>query len=93
MLLKADVHKIGRMVVDSQFRIDSLAVSGNHCTMYKKTIATDALETSKGQTSVFLKDTRYCLSHHFCISCLALFSPFVFHCPSLLMDALSLVQH
>ncbi|XP_048132026.1 myosin-9-like isoform X2 [Rhodamnia argentea] len=57
MLLTADAHKIGRMVVDSQFRIDSLAVSGNHCIMYKKTIATDALETYKGQTSVFLKDT------------------------------------
>ncbi|KAF8028359.1 hypothetical protein BT93_E1087 [Corymbia citriodora subsp. variegata] len=62
MLLKADVHKIGRMVVESHFRIDSIAVSGNHCMIYKKTIATEALETealetSKGQTSVFLKDT------------------------------------
>ncbi|KAI3428992.1 FHA domain-containing protein [Psidium guajava] len=57
MLLTADEHKIGRMVVDSQFRIDSLAVSGNHCIMYKKTIAADALETSKSQISVFLKDT------------------------------------
>ncbi|XP_056173700.1 uncharacterized protein LOC115689162 isoform X2 [Syzygium oleosum] len=57
VLLTAAVHKIGRMVVDSHFRIDSLAVSGNHCMIYRKTIATEALETSKGQTSVFLKDT------------------------------------
>ncbi|KAK3429909.1 hypothetical protein EUGRSUZ_E01409 [Eucalyptus grandis] len=57
MLLTADVHKIGRMVVESHFRIDSLAVSGNHCMIHKKTVAAEALETSKGQISVFLKDT------------------------------------
>ncbi|XP_044493067.1 uncharacterized protein LOC123216641 isoform X3 [Mangifera indica] len=58
MLLTADEHCIGRLVEDTRFQIESNAVSANHCKIYRKRVATEAVEDlSNGYTTVFLKDT------------------------------------
>lgn len=63
MLLTADEHCIGRLVEDTRFQIESNAVSANHCKIYRKRVATEAVEDlSNGYTTVFLKDTRLCFA-------------------------------
>ncbi|KAF6160238.1 hypothetical protein GIB67_019007 [Kingdonia uniflora] len=58
ILLTSDEHCIGRLVEDIRFRIESNAVSGSHCKIYRKTItAEDVEQGSSVCTSVFLKDT------------------------------------
>ncbi|GAV75682.1 FHA domain-containing protein [Cephalotus follicularis] len=49
MLLTAEWHCFGRLVKDERFRIESTAVSANHCRLYRRRVAT-------GNKSVFLKD-------------------------------------
>lgn len=64
MLLTSDEHCIGRLVDDMRFQIESNAVSGSHCKIYRKRAANeDAKSPSSLCVSVFLKDTRfvYCL--------------------------------
>ena len=53
MLLTSNEHQIGRLVDDKRFRIDSNAVSANHCMIYRKKVDEDVKSAS-----VFLKDTR-----------------------------------
>ncbi|GLT84450.1 hypothetical protein SLE2022_026790 [Rubroshorea leprosula] len=58
MLLTADEHCIGRNVEDVHFQIESTAVSAYHCTIYRKSVASDDAENSSNcYASVFLKDT------------------------------------
>ncbi|CAN1332451.1 E3 ubiquitin-protein ligase CHFR [Linum perenne] len=51
MLLTGDEHCIGRLVDDKRFRIESNAVSGNHCKIFRKRVSGEDLD------AVFLKDT------------------------------------
>lgn len=61
MIFTSDEHRVGRAVGDARFQILSNQVSGQHCTIYRKKIASeDAEHPSKFCTSIFLKDTRYC---------------------------------
>ncbi|OVA07723.1 Forkhead-associated (FHA) domain [Macleaya cordata] len=55
ILLTEDEHCIGRLVEDARFRIESHAVSGYHCKIFRKKIVTDDVE--QPCSSVFLKDT------------------------------------
>ncbi|PIA49908.1 hypothetical protein AQUCO_01300561v1 [Aquilegia coerulea] len=58
ILLSGDEHCIGRLVEDKRFRIESTAVSGKHCKIYKKKSASQDVEQSPGlSTSVYLMDT------------------------------------
>ncbi|KAL7258799.1 hypothetical protein ACSBR1_004829 [Camellia fascicularis] len=58
MLLTSDEHCIGRLVDDSRFQIESNAVSGNHCKIYRKRVAAEDSENpSTFCSTVFLKDT------------------------------------
>ncbi|XP_043716476.1 myosin-11 isoform X2 [Telopea speciosissima] len=58
ILLTADEHCIGRLVEDKRFQIESNAVSGNHCRIYRKRIVTEDVEQPSSLcTSVFLKDS------------------------------------
>ncbi|XP_050133332.1 uncharacterized protein LOC126609426 isoform X1 [Malus sylvestris] len=52
ILLTADEHWIGRTVDDVRFQIDSTAVSGRHCKIYRKRAANEDTK----HTSVCLKD-------------------------------------
>lgn len=77
MLLTADEHCIGRLVEDTRFQIESIAVSAYHCKIYRRRLGADDSEYT-----VFLKDTRFCIVR------LALFpfsfsrSYFIFYCMS-----------
>nr|AZL19389.1 transcription factor MYB18 [Diospyros kaki] len=55
MLLTSDEHRIGRLVDDARFQIESNAVSGIHCKIYRKKIAAE--DTDNPSASIFLKDT------------------------------------
>lgn len=55
MLLTANEHFIGRAVEDVRFQIDSPAVSGKHCIIYR-TEGTD--EKMESMASIWLKDSR-----------------------------------
>ncbi|XP_021692821.2 uncharacterized protein LOC110673899 isoform X2 [Hevea brasiliensis] len=58
MLLTGDEHCIGRLVEDMRFQIESTAVSGKHCKIYRKNLTVEDVEhPSNFHTSVFLKDT------------------------------------
>lgn len=58
MLLTSDEHCIGRLVDDSRLQIESNAVSGNHCKIYRKRVAAEDSENpSTFCSTVFLKDT------------------------------------
>ncbi|KAG8653644.1 hypothetical protein MANES_05G044000v8 [Manihot esculenta] len=58
MLLTGDEHCIGRLVEDMRFQIESTAVSGKHCKIYRKNLTVEGLEhPSNRHASVFLKDT------------------------------------
>ncbi|KAF2298191.1 hypothetical protein GH714_018452 [Hevea brasiliensis] len=58
MLLTGDEHCIGRLVEDVRFQIESTAVSGKHCKIYRKNLTVEDVEhPSNFHTSVFLKDT------------------------------------
>lgn len=60
MLLTGDEHCIGRLVEDMRFQIESTAVSGKHCKIYRKNLTVEGLEhPSNRHASVFLKDTRF----------------------------------
>ncbi|KAG6734203.1 hypothetical protein I3842_01G262200 [Carya illinoinensis] len=52
MLLTADEHCIGRLVEDTRFQIESIAVSAYHCKIYRRRLGADDSEYT-----VFLKDT------------------------------------
>ncbi|XP_045794528.1 myosin heavy chain, striated muscle-like isoform X1 [Trifolium pratense] len=54
ILLTADEHRIGRLVEDVRFQIDSNSVSANHCRIYRTKITNENMEDT---TSIFLKDT------------------------------------
>ncbi|WJX76973.1 hypothetical protein P8452_60327 [Trifolium repens] len=54
ILLTADEHRIGRLVEDVRFQIDSNSVSANHCRIYRTKITNENMENT---TSIFLKDT------------------------------------
>ncbi|KAJ4956572.1 hypothetical protein NE237_013355 [Protea cynaroides] len=57
ILLTADEHCFGRLVEDKRFLIESNAVSGNHCRIYRKRIVTEDMEQPSSLcASVFLKD-------------------------------------
>lgn len=58
ILLTADEHRIGRSVEDSRFQIESNAVSGNHCRIFRKRV--DDEDVDNGCTPVLVKDTRLC---------------------------------
>jgi hypothetical protein len=55
MLLTADEHCIGRLVEDARFKIESNAVSANHCKIYRRRLNAD----DSSEHTVFLKDTRF----------------------------------
>ncbi|KAF5175442.1 SMAD/FHA domain-containing protein [Thalictrum thalictroides] len=58
ILLSGDEHCIGRLVEDKRFRIESTAVSGKHCKIYKKKSASQEVEQSPSfSTSIYLMDT------------------------------------
>lgn len=58
MILTSDEHFVGRVVEDARFQILSNQVSGQHCKIYRKKIASEGAEnSSKLCTSIFLKDT------------------------------------
>ncbi|GMI69669.1 hypothetical protein like AT2G45460 [Hibiscus trionum] len=58
MLLTADEHRIGRLVDDTNFRIESNSVSAKHCIIYRKRVTGENTEQSSNCSScVFLKDT------------------------------------
>ncbi|XAR63152.1 hypothetical protein NMG60_11022991 [Bertholletia excelsa] len=58
ILLTSDEHCIGRSVDEKSFQIDHISISGNHCRIYRKRIASeDAANLSTSCTSVCLKDT------------------------------------
>ncbi|XP_073022069.1 uncharacterized protein [Primulina eburnea] len=58
MPLTCDEHCIGRLVDNTHFRIIAPAVSGNHCKIYRKKVATaDTKLPSDNSCSVFLKDS------------------------------------
>ncbi|KAH1155633.1 hypothetical protein GLYMA_18G221900v4 [Glycine max] len=54
ILLTADEHRIGRLVEDVRFQIDSNSVSANHCRIYRMKVTNENMENT---TSIFLKDT------------------------------------
>lgn len=59
MLLTSDEHCFGRLPSHGSYQIDSFAVSGNHCKIYRKQLtAGDEANTSSSDVSVFLEDTR-----------------------------------
>ncbi|CAL1370227.1 unnamed protein product [Linum trigynum] len=55
ILLTGDVHCFGRSVEDKRFRIESNAVSGNHCRIYRKRVLGE--DSNRPFMAVFLKDT------------------------------------
>ncbi|KAG5538532.1 hypothetical protein RHGRI_019196 [Rhododendron griersonianum] len=59
MLLTSDEHCIGRLVDDVRFQIESNAVSGSHCKIYRKRAATEEVEPPSllCMPVFFLKDT------------------------------------
>lgn len=57
MLLTSDEHQLGRSVGESRFQMESTAVSGNHCKIYRKNIDIGDAENASCSSSVFLKDT------------------------------------
>ncbi|KAL5727961.1 hypothetical protein ACHQM5_001098 [Ranunculus cassubicifolius] len=57
IFLTGDEHCIGRVVEDVQFRIESSAVSGRHCQIYKERSVIGENGSSGICNSVFLKDT------------------------------------
>ncbi|XP_042478044.1 uncharacterized protein LOC122059374 isoform X2 [Macadamia integrifolia] len=57
ILLTADEHCIGRLVEDKRFQIESKAVSGNHCRIYRRRIITEDVEQPSSLCTVFLKDS------------------------------------
>ncbi|KAK8509583.1 hypothetical protein V6N12_001671 [Hibiscus sabdariffa] len=58
MLLTAGEHCIGRLVEDTNFRIESNSVSAKHCRIYRKRVTNEDTELSSScSSSVFLKDT------------------------------------
>lgn len=61
MLLTSDEHCIGRLVDDVRFQIESNAVSGSHCKIYRKRAATEEVEPPSllCMPVFFLKDTRF----------------------------------
>ena len=61
MLLIGDEHSIGRLVDDFRFQIESTAVSGKHCKIYRKCAIVENME----HPSVFLKDTRLFIVYTF----------------------------
>ncbi|RZC73175.1 hypothetical protein C5167_048655 [Papaver somniferum] len=56
ILLTEDEHRIGRVVEDVRFRIESNAVSACHCKIYRRKNSNEDVEESCS-SSVFLKDT------------------------------------
>lgn len=58
MILTAEEHCIGRLVEDKSFQIESTAVSGCHCKIYRKLVPTEGMEHPFNlHKSVFVKDT------------------------------------
>ncbi|XP_065859446.1 uncharacterized protein [Euphorbia lathyris] len=58
MLLTGAEHSIGRLAEDTHFQIESSAVSGKHCKIYRRNLTiVDAGHPSTSDYSVFLKDT------------------------------------
>ncbi|KAL1543442.1 myosin heavy chain, non-muscle-like isoform X4 [Salvia divinorum] len=57
MLLTSNEHCIGRLVDDARFQIITPAVSGIHCKIYRKKIATGDTEQQSANCSAFLKDS------------------------------------
>ncbi|KAI3982578.1 hypothetical protein MKX01_031317 [Papaver californicum] len=57
ILLTEDEHRIGRIVEDVRFRIESNAVSACHCKIYRRKNSNEDVEESCSSLSVFLKDT------------------------------------
>uniref|UniRef100_A0A1J3I626 FHA domain-containing protein n=1 Tax=Noccaea caerulescens TaxID=107243 RepID=A0A1J3I626_NOCCA len=58
MLLTSDEHCFGRLPSHGSYQIDSFAISGNHCKIYRKQLtAGDEANTSSSDVSVFLEDT------------------------------------
>ncbi|XP_050238703.1 uncharacterized protein LOC126688146 isoform X2 [Mercurialis annua] len=56
MLLTGDEHCFGRLADDLRFQIESAAISGRHCKIYRKNVTVED-HSSHCHTSVFLKDT------------------------------------
>ncbi|KAL5571986.1 hypothetical protein UlMin_021583 [Ulmus minor] len=57
MILTADEHCIGRLADDVRFQVESNAVSGNHCKIYRKKVTCEDGKQTSNSTAVFLKDT------------------------------------
>lgn len=57
MLLTSDEHRLGRSVGESRFQMESTAVSGKHCKIYRKKIAIGDAGNATFCSSVLLKDT------------------------------------
>uniref|UniRef100_A0A7N0SZ17 FHA domain-containing protein n=1 Tax=Kalanchoe fedtschenkoi TaxID=63787 RepID=A0A7N0SZ17_KALFE len=58
IILTADEHRIGRLVPDKRFQIESASVSANHCKIYRKKVSRGDSDHQSGcYVSVLLKDT------------------------------------
>ena len=60
-LLTRDEHSIGRLVDDFRFQIESTAVSGKHCKIYRKSAIIENIK----YPYIFLKDTRLFIVYTF----------------------------
>ncbi|EOA26547.1 hypothetical protein CARUB_v10022606mg [Capsella rubella] len=58
ILLTSDEHCLGRLPRHAGYQIESAAISGNHCKIYRKQVAGgDGDNTSSSDVSVFVEDT------------------------------------
>ena len=58
IVLTGDLHCIGRLVDNYSFRINDIAVSGNHCRIFRGNVAVHEEELADTPVPSFLKDTR-----------------------------------
>lgn len=59
ILLNGDEHCLGRCVEDTRFQISVIAISANHCKIFRDRVAAaDAKLDPTALVPVFLKDTR-----------------------------------